>query len=514
MALKQVGARTEGDVYQGLFFWRQAAALLIPGSRVRQVMLEHDAASGVDDVSVFYEEPGVDAGGWLAKVDFYQVKYHVDRRDAYSADALVDPAFIGAKLSLLQRFHEAYKQISTGHRGFRLHLASNWRWRDDDPVAGGLREYDGALPNGFFTSSDGSQFGKVREKWRAHLALGKDDFEAFARTLRLQLDHFGRRHFREMVYDRLAAAGLRAPSGDQGASPYESLVQQFLMNGTNTFDAESLRELCAREGLLNDQSGATRPIPTIGVRSFMRFAERLEEETDEFICVAEHFDGRCPRNASSWCHAAQKIVAFLGDPSRRARLRANEHAVLLECHGSLAALVGHELSRNSGCASYPVQKPQRVLWKPEHPIDTSAPRAWTSTRIAQDKTSLDIAVALSVTYDIAKDVERYLGGNTATSVGFLVCMQPTNGVGPASVLGPDHALKLAADLVAATREARPTHASVVHLFTSAPNSLLFFLGQFREALGRVVLYEYDFGLDRHCAYEPSIAFPSTELKKI
>jgi hypothetical protein len=54
MALGQVGSRTEGDVYQGLFFWRQAAELLREGSKVQRVVLEHDPADGVDDVAVFY----------------------------------------------------------------------------------------------------------------------------------------------------------------------------------------------------------------------------------------------------------------------------------------------------------------------------------------------------------------------------------------------------------------------------------------------------------------------------
>ena len=51
MAQKQVGARTEGDVYQGLFFWREAASLLIPESLVIRVDIEHDVADGVDDVA-------------------------------------------------------------------------------------------------------------------------------------------------------------------------------------------------------------------------------------------------------------------------------------------------------------------------------------------------------------------------------------------------------------------------------------------------------------------------------
>ena len=100
MALHHVGARTEGDVYQGLFFWRQAADLLRPNSLVERVILEHDDADGVDDVAVFYRAPGVNAGGWQANADYFQLKYHVDSRDAYSADALIDPSFINATASL------------------------------------------------------------------------------------------------------------------------------------------------------------------------------------------------------------------------------------------------------------------------------------------------------------------------------------------------------------------------------------------------------------------------------
>ncbi len=513
MALKQVGARTEGDVYQGLFFWRQAASLLIEASLVRQVILEHDEASGVDDVVVFYEKPGINAGGWLVTADFYQVKYHVDRRDVYSSDALIDPAFINAKSSLLERFYEAYKNIVISHKAFRLQLASNWRWKSDDPLADYLREDDGKLPDSFFTASCQSHLGNVRELWRDHLALAKDEFETFARTLRFDLDHFGRRDFRASVHDRLAAAGLRVPAADRRASSYESLIQQFLMDGTNTFDSATLRDICKREGLLSDQISASQKYGTIGVRSYLRFAERLEEETEEFICAAEHFDARNPRDALSWCRAAQKIITFFRDPDRRSRLRLKEHAILLECHGSLAVLSGYELSRNSGCLSYPMQKPGRELWKPEAPINMKGLATWSQKVFIRDKDGPDIAVAVSVTHDIAQDVEDYLNQRATDSMHLLLDMRPTTGIGPASVQGPGHAMKLAAEFVESIRKARPKPTAAVHLFVSAPNSLLFFVGQFREALGRIVLYEYDFGYDRHGTYESSITLPFNLMKE-
>ena len=63
MALNQVAARIEGDVFQGIVFWLNAAMLLRTSSRVVRVTMEHDKAAGVDDVSVHYASPGLNAGG-------------------------------------------------------------------------------------------------------------------------------------------------------------------------------------------------------------------------------------------------------------------------------------------------------------------------------------------------------------------------------------------------------------------------------------------------------------------
>lgn len=504
MALKAVGARTEGDVYQGLFFWRHAASLLAPNSCVQRVELEHDAASGVDDVAVFYKPPGADAGGRLVSSDFYQLKYHVDRRDAYSAAALIDPAFINSKTSLLQRFYESYKKLAGGG-GLRLHLASNWGLKDDDALARAILEFDGALPDRFFTDGDRTVLGKAREEWRAHLGLDRAEFELFGRSLRLQFNHFGRRHFREWVYTELKLVGLRVPGGDQVASPYDSLVQAFVMNGTNSFDAAALRDLCAREGLLEPGHEPRRP-PTIGIRSFIRFAERIEEETDSHVCVARHFEGRHPRLDSSWQESAAAIVAYLGDADRRSALRASDHAVVLECHGSLALVAGYELSRNSGCAAFPVQKPGRVLWKPDPPEGAASP-SWRVDETARDASATDIAVALSVTHSIMADVQRYLDTPGSPQVRLLVNAAPAAGPGSGSVKGASQAWQMAGDLVATLRRLRPVPTARVHLFSSAPNALLFFLGQYREALGRLELYEYDFGLERDGSYQPSVSLP-------
>ena len=261
MALHQVGARMEGDVYQGLFFWLKAAELLRPASMVERVVLEHDEARGVDDVAVFYREPGVNEGRCMVRADYFQVKYHVNNRDTYSSDALIDPTFIKAKSSLLQHFHSAYAKLATKNHHFRLYLVSNWRWKDDDKLAKLIREDTGELPASFFDAGPRSDLGTIRETWRRHLRLDEDTFMAFAKTLRFKLNHFGRQDFKQLVNTTLESVGLKVQSADQASCPYESLTQQFLMNKCNSFDEASFRKLCEGEGLLTRSSSGGPQLP-------------------------------------------------------------------------------------------------------------------------------------------------------------------------------------------------------------------------------------------------------------
>jgi len=505
MALKQVGARTEGDVYQGLFFWRQAADLLRPGSMVERVVLEHDEADGVDDVAVFYRDPGVNAGGWMASADYFQLKYHVDNRDCYSSDALIDASFNKAKSSLLQRFHAAYIKLANEHSRFRLHLASNWQWKVDDKLAALLREYDGELPSRFFEDGSRSDFGKIREKWREHLGLQPEAFKDFAQTLRFDLNHFGRRDFKNYVYVTLEAVGLRTPSADRAACPYQSLIQQFLTNGPNSFDTETFRELCKREGLTLDvEQNESLPV-SIGVRSFVRFAERLESEVDELVCVSSQFEGRHPSSDTAWEISAAQVLGFLGDADRRARLRGEESVIALECHGSLAFLAGWELSRNSGVRIAPIQKPSLDVWRPADDSDVNA--AWETKTIQKADHIDDVAICLSVTHDVQADVEEYLSSPDAPKVGRIVLLTPEGGPSPQCIRGPDHGYQLAVQMPGILASVRSKRRACAHIFFACPNALIFFIGQQREALGRVELYEFDFGLERDGSYRHSLSFP-------
>lgn len=503
MALKQVAARIEGDVFQGMVFWLHAAMLLRPSSRVTRVSIEHDQADGVDDVSVLYSAPGINAGGRSCAADYFQVKYHVDRSSEYAADSFCDPAFIGATRSLLQRFHNARSRLGDHGGWHRLNLISNWQWSSSDKLGPLLRQSEeGALPDRFFNDGPRSDLGKIRRAWREHLALTEDAFTDFARRLRFRVDYLSRPALRELLNERLINVGLREIPVDKTQNVYDSLTQQLIMNGTNEFDPQSFRKFCEQENLLVEPPPDGPSI--VGIRSFMRFAERMEDECSSFVCVAENFEGRHVRSPEFWQNAVlPNVASFL--KSKSPELRTPESHLLLECHCSVAFLAGYELDRKSGAQVFPVQKGVRKqVWKPGATTST-ANSAWTTTVVPASGSGTDIALVVSISRDAVADVKVYITG--VESIGTVVDARPASGVGQRAVVDADHAVALADNLAEVIRANRPKNGGTTHLFIAAPNAVAFFLGQHRGALGTVQLYEFDFEGERGGSYSPSIRLP-------
>jgi len=324
------------------------------------------------------------------------------------------------------------------------------------------------------------------------------DFHNFATRLRFGVNHLGRSGFREALNERLLNVGLLGIAEDKAQNVYDSLAQQFVTNGPHEFDAVGFRQMCATEGLLVREVKAGPPV--LGIRSFMRFAERFEDECDRFVCVASHFDGRFIHDPSLWETVRREILRFLADPG----LRGQEHHLLLDCHGSLAFLAGYELDRKSGARVFPVQK--GVLPGVWRPSGAPATAAWDVSTIPLVDAGNDIAVAVSVSRDVMPAVRAYVEGRRTFR--FLIDSRPAAGIGVTSVPNPDHAVALADALVDVLRERPAASPAKVHLFTAAPNGLLFFMGQHRAALGNIQLYEFDFEGSRDGSYSPSISFPT------
>jgi hypothetical protein len=506
MALHAIGARLEGDNYQHRFFWYQAAQLLLPRSVVARVVLECDGASGMDDVAVFYAAPGIAAGARPVEADYFQVKYHVDQRDAYAADRLVASGPSG-KRSLLARIGDAYHAVKGKHAAYRLTLLSNWDWSADDPLRAQIYDTDGALRAGLLAARGRSALAKIRAQWRAHLGMKAEEFDDFAGRLRLALNYLSRAGLAEALSDRLALAGLIPLDRTVSCSPYDDLAQKLIMNRTNDFTRDTFKDLCARERLLADVPAPRKP--RLGVRSFLRSAEAMESETDAFVCVAKDFDGRAPRTASAWTDDVRPAVArFLGESI--ARLRSEPHELLLDCHQTLAFLAGYELDPKGGAIAFPVQKGPSgaVVWKPSAE-SVEATEAWkTNVDESDDPADPDLVLALSVTKNVAVDVATFRKASPLNARA-LVRVVPNEGIGARSVKGADHAVALADALQNVILDVRKRLSAKgrLHIFAAAPNALLFFLGQRARPLGPITLYEFDFEGTRGGSYTKSLELP-------
>jgi hypothetical protein len=150
---------------------------------------------------------------------------------------------------------------------------------------------------------------------------------------------------------------------------------------------------------------------------------------------------------------------------------------------------------------------RKAVWKPN--AGSEACRrdlpTWVEEVRSVSQDGEEVAVSVSVTRDALADVQAYTA--QVPSVGTLVDLRLEQ-FGPRSVIDADHAVALADALAEVIRRRRPKPSSTTHLFIAAPNALTFFLGQHRDALGAVQLYEFDFNGTRDGSYSPSLRLPS------
>ncbi|MBA4383917.1 MAG: hypothetical protein C0410_04220 [Anaerolinea sp.] len=501
MPAPQIAARLKGDDYQARFFWYLAIQLLIPGSNIKSVSLEYDAATHVDDVAVFYKPPDRSDWGGYQEAEFYQVKYHVDHSNGYSADVMMDPTFINSpKDSLLQRFYKAYTAQRIHFSTFTLNLVSNWTWYEDDLLAKSIR--DGCqLPKAFFVSSKKSKLGIVREKWIEHLGIDDATFLDFCQKLRFNLNYFSNSGLNKALSDRLQNAGLIPLDHQSLISPYDDLGRKIIVNQKLDFDKDSLLKLCKAEGLVSGDPIA-RTVRTIGIRSFTRFAENLEIETDSCISIDDRFEGRFPKGGESWINIANLVEGYLN--TQLHQLGLSDNKLILDCHSSLSFLAGNLATHRSQV--YPAgPRPLQEMFKPQRIDIVPSDSLWKISIQKITDGACNLAVAVSVSNQIDKHVVDYLHENQ-NDIGTLLILENASGTGSTSVRDANHAWALAISLIQEIRKYQISGYRTL-LFICAPNFLTFYIGQLSRPLGKITLFEYDLDIQDHGTYFESFSIP-------
>lgn len=500
-----ITSRRDGDTFQARLFWLRAACLLDSDSPIIRVGFE-TGPKAFDDIWVDYDpsRSPLDQEGRPLRREHVQCKWHVSP-STYGYLDVTDPEFINANArSLLQRAQAAQVTHAPAGDGVRFKLLTNWRIDRADPLRAiiGSRSSAIRLDRMFASTTDNSKIGALRQAWREHLGGDEEALRLLARTLAFAEAPDSLDDLRERLDHLFGFVGLRRIPARESAFAYDDVIYQWMAQGRLEFDRGSMREACAREGLL--ATSAPHPV-TYGVKSFEHPIDRLEDRCVGVLDFTPDFDERFIRNDADW---ASKLYPAMKHFLIDTVAAADPLRLALDIHASLAFAAGSILNIKIGRKIDLEQRTtlRRVWSADDADPDPAWPRAaFNVVDLANGKP--DIAVAIGLTHDIATDVRAFVE-RALPNVGRILVCQPNTGPSTLAVAGGRHAFDLAEAITAQIRATSSAgQRPPLHVFIAAPNAFTFFLGQRQPVLGKLTLYEFDFGNGRTGSYTPSLTLP-------
>ena len=506
---KAVSARQHGDIYQARAFWNKACRLFQPHSKVAKVGYEVEDVPHFDDVAVLYKPGVLDARGQPLMADYYQVKWHTDHSGSISYNSLADPRFINSRTtSLLQRLKLAYDVAAEYEQDARFNLVTTWGIERDDPLGRLVSGLDGEIRLDVLFGNSSSKMRQVRESWAEHLDVDIETLHRVLSKLRLCMNSFSLYRLSKDVSDRMEAVGFQPVEYGSRINGYDSLVIRLYSEGRTLFNKEEIREICEAEGLWKGVDSEDDEIPTVGIRSFRRFTDHLEDETVHLLDLLHLFNGRHIGSHNTWDgDIASDVRRFVSDhliPLKGCRIH-------LDCHGSIAFAAGYELDVKSGVSASPFQRTAngRHIWTPDFPPTHTDQVGWKQSEVNLNSNGTECGVALSVTHSVSEDVlvfaQRHL-----SQLGKILNLSVAPEIGPMSVRDGPHAWRLAQEAIRIIRlwDRDSSRVGPLHIFFAAPNGLVFFLGRLSRSLGSIQLYEHDFESGTPGAYQSALSLPS------
>ncbi len=478
-----------GDDFQGRMFWLYAALLFLPVQHTTRVEVECVDGGALDDLKIDYSTP-VEDGGVTYEHEYIQCKFHVSEEKTYSSAALCNPHFFGTKKSFLARAFEAFQELTAQGKSFVLVLVSNGDWDQTDKLKPEISE-GGALRETFFTNGPRSDLGKIRASWCKHLDVSDAEAEPFFRSLRLRYRYLSQRDLLGYIDARLQLIGLASIDAARSHNSYDAVYREMIKNGETVFDRSALSKLCERENLGTPREPSLDQVRMAGIRSYVRGADYMDLECDPFICFCELFDGRAIRDPAAWSNvlvpALRAWCAGLGSISTKTDLELR-----LECHPSIAYAAGHLIGPRPRARILPAQGSKiggSSVWAPDNQDVTVG---WTATDIPISEKGSSVAVALSITHEIASAVSAFLRARNDLHVRTLRVYAPASGPGHTAIANGAEGWALAGDLAADFGKfADGEGADVVHVFSAAPNALTFALGRMKRPGDEVQTWEHN-----------------------
>ena len=505
---KAITARKNGDDYQALFFWKEVSKMFSKNTNIDKVGYEYEQVKSFDDVVTFYSSPVRDCRGNSVNTDYYQIKFHVDFDIFFTYENLTLPEFIGAtSQSFLQKLASAQQNFAPDGDGMRFHLVSTRHLHPENKLKNLISTGEGQIRISKLFSPRNNK--RIRQHWCQNLDIcDEEDLKLILKPLRIRHGYKTFESLRNSTNRELASVGFKSIDDDKAVFPYVPLIHKLHSEDKTTFTKEELQEIAERENLWVGNDIQDDGAIYLGVRSFSRWAEQMENWTEKMICFVEYFDNRIIKNIYDWQKTIYpKVKKFIAESTK-----ANNHyRIYLDTHNSISFAIGYELPAKAGVNIFPMQttKGNRVSWEPNYSNSISSEELWKVNHgvIGEGENVNDVALAVSVSRDVFQDVELYVKENLP-SVGKILDCRVNPNPGQTAIKDADHGFQLIEQLVhiLSSRTINERKARL-HIFAAAPNAMLFWLGQQAHGLGAITIYEYDFDTMKPVGYLPALKFP-------
>lgn len=489
-----------GVEYQHRYFWLQALRLFIERAAVSHVALERKIVRAFDDVVTDYATPQKDDFGRPITADRFQLKFHVDYRHDVRAADLESPAFLGGKKwALLDHLRHA---IRHGPIPSRLTFITSYTLAEGDPLRYLVSGKNGEINyERLFAGDADKAMREVRDRWLARLQVNDSGLVEALKHLRIR-PNVAQWTLDEELDLKLRLLGFEPLDGASLIDRYLGLSDAFIRTRAHIHDAVSLEQILRDERLWGERRAPQDDGEPLAIKSFSRAVVRLEDEAATLDLVPL-FAGRFTAAAVDWDRdVAPEVRTFID--GRIAD--GGRYALHFDCHISIAYLAGYELGRTTADIT-PIQRMPGVRAAWGRTGARMPQQAWTSAEVRTGD-GTDVAIAISVAREVRPHVERYVG-RELPSVGRIRALTIADGVGETAVRDGDHAHLLADEFARVVDDVRADSTTgTVHVFMAVPVTLAYLLGRQGRALGRTVLYEYDFDTRDLGAYAPSFHLPA------
>lgn len=302
----------QGFTYQTLIFWIKACKLLIPKENIKEVSFESNDKRSFDDVKVEYKtEIDGDRNTPKVKFDYFQVKFHTHPK-LITMNNLFEPDFVNAsKYSILQRLKEAV--VSQRENNSRFYFLSPSVINPDDilhKLVNTNGQFD--LVKLFEGKTKKSQFFQLRDRLKQHLKIDDEELEAIFKAFRLvSIQNYNQTYAN--FNDSLSAAGLKRLDTSQRKNPYESIYNNLLSKGQNTFTRESLKQIMTEENLIENLNSPKS-------RDRMQYEALLDRiKREQIIDIIKDATG-CGNNASLYTiktNDKENLINFVCQESQK-----------------------------------------------------------------------------------------------------------------------------------------------------------------------------------------------------